>query len=57
MFMLRKWILKKVAKKGDAITVFTSWPLCLPKNGAPHKTNINTKKRLSQVIIAALQQN
>ena len=55
--MLRKWILKKVAKKGDAITVFTSWPLCLPKNGAPHKTNINTKKRLSQVIIAALQQN
>ena len=43
--------------KGDTITVFTSWPLSTPKNGAPHKVNINTKKRPSQAINGALQHN
>jgi hypothetical protein len=55
MFMLRKGLRKKGCRKGDTITVFTSWPLCSPKNGAPHKTNINTNKHPSQAVIVALQ--
>jgi len=31
------------------------WLVLLPKNGAPHKTNINPKKLASQEVFAALQ--
>ena len=54
--MLRKLIKKKVAKVGDTITVFTSWPLSPPKNGAPHKANTNTKNSPSQDNFVALHQ-
>jgi hypothetical protein len=43
--------------KGDTFTVFTSWHLLSPKNGAPHKMNINTVKRSSQAFFVAVQHN